>query len=374
MVPSPVMDRQEFLTLPIVSSILTGTTKLRTTLDLPSKTWLTLFGLAVGDAFGCPFEFTEGAYDLAVRSAKENRYLQNGVDFFCDPHRVRLAGLYSDDTQQALVLLWIWDMMKAKGLDPKNAASVRELFIKVCQRMSLENVGYHSFGVHRGTGSNFRQAILNGPVDSIGLGAAMRIGPVATLFDTLEELIPWVLEVSSATTTNPIGLAGAAFYAMHVWANVKGLNPDQINMSTILSGLDTEIVDAWKQYEQALDAASVLRHEDLPIASTPEISSGLALPGVAWVIFCAREDAPFEDLLVSSCRFGGDTDTLAAMVGCLATAKHPIPEWMTLNLVGLDDFYGWHPISVEKIHTLREKNLYKKHVAALVQQKKAKVA
>ena len=97
------------------------------------------------------------------------------------PYRWRMPGLYSDDTQQALALC---DVLLEHGrVDPDQLAGTLP---RDWRRPKGSYVG-----AHRGVGRSFRQVLADlergvSPREtgqrSAGIGAAMRIAPVALYF------------------------------------------------------------------------------------------------------------------------------------------------------------------------------------------------
>lgn len=332
-------------------------------MQFPDTTITALVGQAVGDAFGSPFEFHAAAAKFAALSHTKERYL-NGLDCQLPPRRCRTPGLYTDDTQQALILLWIWDQMVSKGRDPKDATMAAGLFIRVCRKMSEADVPQRSpsFGVHRGTGRNFRDALLSAPPpDTAGLGAAMRVGPVATLLEP-SEVLSWVSTVSQMTTTSPIAQAGAAMFALRVNTLARG-TPEPTENEIGLDLMPPEFVEAWRKLERACEVMAARGEEGLLEYATKtgasnkplhEAANGFALTGVPWVLGCVDQASSFADALLRVCASGGDTDTVAAMAGCLAAlrfGRSDIPSWMLNGLVGLDHLLDpalWHPVGTER--------------------------
>ena len=338
-------------------------------MTFPDHTLTALLGLSVGDSYGCPFEFNASATEHSIRSIEEKRYLQCYEDVKAPIRRCRTSGLGSDDTQQALILLWGWNQMTEKGKDPMRSDLMAEVFLKVCQRMAADPSirQMSAFGLHRGTGRNFREAISQGkPPDTAGLGAAMRIGPVATLIP-VQSIIPWVIGVSSVTTSNPIALAGAALFALACWEYVY---PEMDITESLVDSAPKDIQDAWHLLEEAqkvlqnkgekglLQFASKYTEEDLKCAA-----GGYALTGVPWVLKCVSDATSFEDALLRVCSSGGDTDTVCAMAGCLAALKfgrESIPEWMVDGLVGKEHILDpslWHPIASERPYIIMDREL-----------------
>lgn len=330
----------------------------------PERTVTALLGQAVGDAFGSPYEFHPDAPRLAALSLAEGRYLDTRKDCGQPPDRCRTAGLWTDDTQQALILLWVWSKLDERDIEP-TAERVRYLFLKVSQRLASEAVpGARSFGLHRGTGKNFRDAVTSGVApDTAGLGAAMRVGPVATLLSR-GDVLPWTVEVSSGTTTNPIALAGSVRLAATAWSAAhEGWHP--YNAEELgFQALSPEVQDAWHLLSEAHRDADLVAFAS---AHTTEVlkgpASGFALTGVPWVLRAVESAADFPDAILRAASLGGDTDTVCAMAGCLAAlrfGRESIPAWMLDGLVGrehLEDPTLWHPVRSERAYAEMDRDL-----------------
>jgi ADP-ribosylglycohydrolase len=337
----------------------------------PQTTRLALLGQAVGDAFGAPFEYNEEGPRMARLSLNEERYLDACTDVGQLSRWARLPGLYTDDTQQALALLHAWRTV-SEPLDP-DAVAAR--FTEIVGTMYDTWLPGTRAGVHRGTGKNFREVLKKkAPVDTAGLGAAMRIGPVSTLLPDLHTLLPWTVLVSRATTTNPLGLASAALFAAHCHAEATGTAEGLIDR--LLMWLDSPAASAlalpreiWLDLLRAIEVMDTLGEPDLlefaaetGYSSRPldNAADGFALTGVAWVLFHANRSESFTEALEGVCSSGGDADTVAAMTGCLAGLRlgtRSIPTWMIDNLVGGQGVLEpelWDPIRSERRLTQRE--------------------
>jgi len=313
---------------------------------------LALLGQACGDAFGAPFEYNRHAPALAMQSIIDGRYLTSWDD--CGQRRIkfcRLPGLYTDDTQQALVLIHAREV--GVGVDTVENY-VREVF----HLMSRQKI-------HRGTGGNFRQAVSSGkPVDTAGLGAAMRVGPVATLFDDPQEMADWVLAASRSTCSNPIGLASAVKFASAVWMfshldrrdDLRDIQWSTDIPADVWQATTTAIRVMRQEGEQALlDYGKMTGWANKHMKCA---ANGFGLTGFAWAVDRALSSQDYEDALLRVCASGGDTDTVAAMAGCLAALKFgrdSIPDWMVDGLVGrelIEDPSSWNPQAEAKLTEL----------------------
>jgi ADP-ribosylglycohydrolase len=189
----------------------------------------------------------------------------------------------------------------------------------------------------------------------------MRVGPIATLLEPSEVLL-WVTEVSCTTTTNPIAQAGAAMFALRANTLSRG-TPEPTETEIGLDRMSPEFIEAWRKLERACEVMAVRGEEGLLEYATKtgmsnkalhEAANGFALTGIPWVLGCVDQASSFADALLRVCSSGGDTDTVAAMAGCLAAlrfGRSDIPAWMFNGLVGQDHLLDptlWHPVGTER--------------------------
>lgn len=342
-------------------------------MEYPEPTLRALLGQAIGDAFGAPFEYNKRGAELAVQSMAEGRYLDSLKDAGNRAKYARIPGLYTDDTQQALALL-----RAVREVDDwLDAEAVGGAFIDIVAAMFDAWVPGSIAGVHRGTGKNFRTvARTRAAVDTAGLGAAMRIGPVATMLPDLPTVLAWSVGVSRATTSHPIALSCTALFAAHCHALAHG-EEDGLE-ERLLAWLDSDACTAvgleraaWLEplraiaVFEALGEGELLRYAEETGISNKSLdcaANGFALTGLPWVLRHGRA-ASVPDALIGVCASGGDADTVAAMVGCLAVLRHGIgdvPGWMSDQLIGLPsviDPNGWDPIRSELPLTQREESV-----------------
>lgn len=269
-----------------------------------------LIGHMCGDAFGAPFEYDDNARVLAGLSVSQERYLDSVFDCGGKPARWRMPGLHTDDSQQALALLFIQSMGEA---DPAH------WFYALMREMNARDA-------HRGTGRNFREAIDKmKPVDTAGMGAAMRVGPVSLAFDDWDDAEAFVQDVSEATTSNDIAIAGAVWYCRKLWEAAGRKVPSILPADEEMRLYE----DAYKILmgggEKALcDWAEPLSNKPITCAA-----NGFAVTGIPWAVACALQyPKSFKDALRAACASGGDTDTVCALTGAMAAQKATVPPWM----------------------------------------------
>jgi ADP-ribosyl-[dinitrogen reductase] hydrolase len=167
-----------------------------------------LLGLAVGDALGAPLEGLS-AQQIRAHYGQVDDYVDGARAWKRKPYRWRMPGLYSDDTQQALALTDV--LLECGRVDPERLADVY---------VRLANPKGSYVGAHRGVGRSFRLVLaelergvsprLTGQT-SAGIGAAMRIAPVALFHETdqTEAMFDAVMTASLMTHRDVRSLSGA---------------------------------------------------------------------------------------------------------------------------------------------------------------------
>ena len=307
-----------------------------------------LYGLLVGDALGCPVEGMS-AEDIAAEHGRL-------VDMVEPRQRWRPKGLHSDDGQQALALT---DALLA---DPERLADgFARLLVDLLERGPR---GFRRFGLHRGTGANFRQTVMalkNGrPIDEAALvtagnGAAMRIAPAALYHrDDDDALLSAVVEASRVTHRDIRGIAAAGAVAFLVKDALVHDGPARALATPRLvertRALEAEAarrlaIEPDERFSRALE--ETLDHLDddvdelLGVIATlakegaeREVGplDGYALASVTSSVALFLRSEGFEDVLTETVNLGGDADTTGAMVGQLAGAlygRRAIPDrWL----------------------------------------------
>jgi ADP-ribosylglycohydrolase len=145
------------------------------------------------------------------------------------------------------------------------------------------------------------------PYNSWGNGSAMRVSPVAWMFDTLSEVEQYA-EVSAAVTHNhPEGIKGAQATAAAIFIARKGKSKDEIR--------------AYVEDKYGYDLSRTLdgirpnyRFNESCQETVPE------------AITAFLESVDFEDAIRNAISLGGDSDTLAAITGSIAEAAYGVPE------------------------------------------------
>lgn len=244
-----------------------------------------IYGLAVGDALGVPYEFS-------VRGTfKCTGMVGNGT------HR-QYAGTWSDDTSMALCIC-----ASIKRLGIIDTADIAGRF-----RRWLEQGDFTCDGRVFDVGVTCKRAILTGvpakSYDDCGNGSLMRTAPLAML----DHIEPYdIREVSAITHAHPVA----------EWSCV-----------TLCDMLRT-IRDV------GTPAKGDLRHRYGYIASRPieaVKSDGYCEHTLEAALWCFLNTFSYADCVLAAVNLGGDTDTTAAVAGAIAGVYYGFgaipPKWV----------------------------------------------
>lgn len=244
-----------------------------------------IYGLAVGDALGVPYEFCErGTFECTgmVGDGTHRQY----------------AGTWSDDTSMTLCIC-----SSIKRLGIIDTADIAYRF-----RQWLEHGDYTCDGRVFDAGVTCRKAISMGvPVksyDGCGNGSLMRTAPLAML-DPIE---PYdIREVSAITHAHPVA-EWACVALCDILRTIR-------NVGTPAKG------DLWHRYGY--------------IASRPVEavkSDGYCEHTLEAALWCFLNTSSYADCVLAAVNLGGDTDTTAAVAGAIAGVYYRFeaipPKWV----------------------------------------------
>lgn len=141
--------------------------------------------------------------------------------------------------------------------------------------------------------------------NSFGNGSAMRVSPVAYVAKNIEEVKFLSREVTKVSHNHEEGIKGAEATAVAIFMAKKGSSKEEIKseMEKYYS-LDFKYEDLVKNYG----------FDETCQGTVPE------------AIYIFLESKDFEDAIRTAISIGGDSDTLAAIVGSIAEAYYDIPE------------------------------------------------
>jgi ADP-ribosylglycohydrolase len=309
-----------------------------------------LLGLAVGDALGAPLEGLSGQ-QIRAHYGQVTDFVDGSRAWKKKPYRWRMPGLYTDDTQQALALSDV--LLECGRVDPDRLAEVY---------LGLAHPKGSYVGAHRGVGRSFRLVLadlergvpprLSGQ-RSAGIGAAMRIAPVALYHgqDEPHRLFESVMAASLMTHRDVRSLSGAlaVVHALGLllggeprepsllfrvaaavardearvardYPEVTSVVPHGHSLSRAVAHVES-LLDGLPR-EQALAALveEANRHGSVPACKRP--TQGFPPVCIPTCLYLLMTTDGFEEAVVEVINLGGDTDSAGAILGALAGAHY----------------------------------------------------
>lgn len=141
------------------------------------------------------------------------------------------------------------------------------------------------------------------PYNSFGNGSAMRVSPIASAFDTLEEVKEEAKKTALVTHNHPEGIKGAVAIAHAIY---------YLRTTHDLPGLEKEMDRYYPRFMLGNYFSGVF--DETCMGTVP-----ICLKIV-------RVSTSFEDAIRRAIAWGGDSDTIGAIVGSMAEAQWDIPK------------------------------------------------
>lgn len=156
-----------------------------------------------------------------------------------------------------------------------------------------------------GYGGRFNQWVNSDnpqPYNSYGNGSAMRVSPVAWAFDSLSEVLTEAKKTALPTHNHPEGMKGAKAVAHAIFVLRNG-------------GTKVDVLNILNEYYPhfSIDKLQKGKFDETCIGTVP----------LALYLVCISKS--FEDAIRNAVAWGGDSDTIAAIVGSIAEARWGIP-------------------------------------------------
>ena len=237
-----------------------------------------MYGAILGDIIGSPYEFDMGdkTKDFPLFSPRST---------------------YTDDTVMTLAVA------EAFLGAPDDEAILRQRLVDAMQNWGYRypNAGY---GVRF---CRWLDSVDPKPYNSFGNGSAMRVSPVAWLYNDLETVRRMARISAEVTHNHPEGIKGAEATAAAIFLGRTGHTKAQIKayiqqeFHYDLSRTCDEIRPGYHHVESC--------QETVPEAITAFL-----------------EGESFEDVIRTAVSLGGDCDTLTAIAGSIAEGFYGVPE------------------------------------------------
>jgi poly(ADP-ribose) glycohydrolase ARH3 len=277
-----------------------------------------ILGCFLGDAFGSGFE---GMNPEKVRF------------HMADLSKTFLRS-YTDDTDMTLALAE--SIIQSNGVSPEDIAKQFSLY---CDLTRGYAVGAIKSILALRAGMKWRDVARvvfeNG---SFGNGAAMRVSPVGLFYHhDLEGLRKAAIEQANITHVHPLGQWGAVMQAssigLAVGQNAKGpFKKEQMvtDLRETLWGGPIEYMKALNKIEGMVAQGKKLQPREVVQSLGNGVEAHFSVPSACYTAITYSPD--FCDAIRAAISLGGDTDTIAGMVGAIVGAhvgeKRLPAEWI----------------------------------------------
>lgn len=283
-----------------------------------------LFGFCVGDMLGVPVEFTS-------RSERKKDPV-NEMRAYGTYHQH--FGTWSDDTSLTLCLI---DALNQGYSIEKVAGN----FVAFCEEDRFTPHG-EVFDIGNATavaiakmGNGVNPVECGGIRDSDnGNGSLMRILPLAFYGRKMEEdaLIKMIEDISSLTHRHKRSKLACIIYVIFAMQLLSGADKEQALKETVQfvkNKCTTDYFDELGNYIRILNGEIISQPENM-IRST-----GYVVDTLEAVIWCFFQTDNYRDAVLQAINLGGDTDTIAAIVGGVAGIYYgfqSVPDQWIQNL------------------------------------------
>ena len=209
-----------------------------------------------------------------------------------------------------------------------NGRSYQESLLDWCRRYPSPK------GAYGGRFAGWIRSLDPQPYNSFGNGSAMRVSPVAWLFDNLPQVLEEAEKTALPTHNHPEGIKGAKVVAHAIWYFRKSKfseeSKDSENEET--KGLKNEKAKASKDENETIQGfMSIARsyYEDFDTRVYPKGKfDETCMDAVPLSFYLLSQASSFEDAIRLAISHGGDSDTIGAIVGSIAEARFGIPQEM----------------------------------------------
>ena len=209
-----------------------------------------------------------------------------------------------------------------------NGRNYQESLLDWCRRYPSPK------GAYGGRFAGWIRSLDPQPYNSFGNGSAMRVSPVAWLFDDLSQVLEEAEKTALPTHNHPEGIKGAKAVAHAIWYFRKSKfseeSKDSENEET--KGLKKENAKASKDENETIQGfMSIARsyYEDFDTRVYPKGKfDETCMDAVPLSFYLLSQASSFEDAIRLAISHGGDSDTIGAIVGSIAEARFGIPQEM----------------------------------------------
>jgi len=277
-----------------------------------------ILGCFLGDAYGSGFE--------GMNPEKARFYMDNLSKKF--PRN------YTDDTDMTLAVAE--SIIQCSGVIPEDIAKQFSLHCDLARGYAIGTI--KAVLALRAGMKWYEVARIVFENGSFGNGAAMRVSPVGLFYHhDMEGLRKAAMEQANITHAHPLGQWGAVMQACSVGLGV-GQNPmgpfkkEQMvtDLKEILWGGPIEYIKALNKIEEMVAKGRKLQSREVNQSLGNGVEAHFSVPSACYIAITYSPD--FCDAIRAAISLGGDTDTIAGMVGAIVGAhvgeKRLPREWI----------------------------------------------
>jgi len=241
---------------------------------------------------------------------------------------------YTDDTDMTLALAE--STIQCGRIDPEDIAKQFSLYCDLTRGYAIGTI--KAVQALRAGLKWHQVARIVFEDGSFGNGAAMRVSPVGIFYHhDLDALRKAAIEQANVTHVHPLGQWGAVMQACFVGLAVIR-NPKEpfknneviVNLREVLWGGPIEYIRALKKIEEMLSRGKRLHAREVVQSLGNGVEANLSVPSACYIAITYSPD--FCDAVRAAISLGGDTDTIAGMVGAIVGAhvgEEGLPvEWV----------------------------------------------
>jgi poly(ADP-ribose) glycohydrolase ARH3 len=274
-----------------------------------------ILGCFLGDAFGAGFEGMNPDRATFHLGSLDSPPVHHFVS-------KKFYRSYTDDTDMTLALAE--SIIQTGGVDPKDIAKQFSLHCDLTRGYAIGTIKA-VLGLRAGLKWHQVARIVfeNG---SFGNGAAMRASPVGLFYHhDLDKIQEEAMKQASITHVHPLGQWGAVMQAysvgLAVSQNPKGpFKKEQMvtNLREVLWRGQIEFMKALNKIEETVAQGRKLQAREVVQSLGNGVEALFSVPTACYIAITYSPD--FCDAIRSAISLGGDTDTIAGMVGAIVGA------------------------------------------------------
>ena len=209
-----------------------------------------------------------------------------------------------------------------------NGRSYQESLLDWCRRYPSPK------GAYGGRFAGWIRSLDPQPYNSFGNGSAMRVSPVAWLFEDLSQVLEEAEKTALPTHNHPEGIKGAKAVAHAIWHFRKSRFPEESTerKDEKSKESDDEAMKSKESNDEAMKAFKDIARSYYDDFDTRDYPKGkfneTCMDAVPLSFYLLSQASSFEDAIRLAISHGGDSDTIGAIVGSIAEARFGIPQEM----------------------------------------------